>query len=108
MKENISIKISCPILLSLDGDPSPLEYCENYLQPELVGRHEHQVELLRGEREARASFSTAMAVVLVVLVGVLVGVDHGDVDRRRPGMLLTEAGRVSAINGRVSSVSNYV
>ena len=94
-----------------DGDHSPLEYCENYLQPELVGRHEHQVELLRGEREARASFSTAMAVVLVVLVKVLVGVDHGDVDRRRPGMLLTEAGRVSAINGRVSrvsSVSNYV
>ena len=39
-----------------------------------------------------------MAVVLVMLVKVLVGVNHVDVDRRRPGMLLTEVGRVSAIN----------
>ena len=88
--------------------PSQLEYFENYLQPELVGRHEHQVELLRGEREARASFSTAMAVVLVMLVKVLVGVNHVDVDRRRLGTLLTDAGRVSAINGPCLRVSNYV
>ena len=53
-----------------------------------------------------------MAVVLVlvvlVLVKVLVGVNHVDVDRRRPGMLLTEAGRVSAINAPCLRVSNYV
>ena len=49
-----------------------------------------------------------MAVVLVVLVLVLVGVNHVDVDRRRPGMLLTEVGRVSAINAPCLSVSNYV
>ena len=49
-----------------------------------------------------------MAVVLVVLVLVLVGVNHVDVDRRRPGMLLTEVGRVSAINAPCLRVSNYV
>ena len=49
-----------------------------------------------------------MAVVLVLVVKVLVGVNHVDVDRRRPGMLLTEAGRVSAINAPCLRVSNYV
>ena len=49
-----------------------------------------------------------MAVVLVVLVLVLVGVNHVDVDRRRPRMLLTEVGRVSAINAPCLRVSNYV
>ena len=41
----------------------------------------------------------AVVLVLVMLVLVLVGVNHVDVDRRRLGMLLTDAGRVSAING---------
>ena len=50
----------------------------------------------------------AVVLVLVVLVKVLVGVNHVDVDRRRPGMLLTEAGRVSAINAPCLRVSNYV
>ena len=49
----------------------------------------------------------AVVLVLVVLV-VLVGVNHVDVDRRRPGMLLTEVGRVSAINAPCLRVSNYV
>ena len=49
-----------------------------------------------------------MAVVLVLVVLVLVGVNHVDVDRRRPGMLLTEVGRVSAINAPCLRVSNYV
>ena len=48
-----------------------------------------------------------MAVVLVVLVLVLVGVNHVDVDRRRLETLLTEVGRVSAINGPCLRVSNY-
>ena len=50
----------------------------------------------------------AVVLVLVVLVKVLVGVNHVDVDRRRPGMLLTEVGRVSAINAPCLRVSNYV
>ena len=49
-----------------------------------------------------------MAVVLVLVVLVLVGVNHVDVDRRRPRMLLTEVGRVSAINAPCLRVSNYV
>ena len=50
----------------------------------------------------------AVVLVLVVLVKVLVGVNHVDVDRRRLETLLTEVWRVSAINAPCLSVSNYV